>query len=250
MDASWSLGFLAEVAAIFVLAGFVKGVVGMGLPTVSLGLLAVIVGPKEAIAIMLIPSLITNIWQGVVGGALAELMRRLWSLLLAVCIGVWFGAGVLARADAGVIAGSLGVMLCLYSAVSLLTPQIPAPQHREGWLSPVIGLCNGLLTGLTGTFVVPGVPYLQALGLDRNALVQAMGILFSVSTLALAVSMTGHRILPKDLGLLSAAALVPALAGMVGGQWVRHRIPEPVFRRIVFVSLLLLGAYLMIKEFW
>lgn len=250
MDAIWTLEFLAAVAAIFVLAGFVKGVVGMGLPTVSLGLLAVAVGPKEAIAIMLIPSLITNIWQGVVGGALGALIKRLWSLLLAVCVGVWFGAGILARADAGIIAGSLGVMLCLYSAISLLTPQIPAPDRREGWLSPVIGVANGLLTGLTGTFVVPGVPYLQALGLDRNALVQAMGILFSVSTLALAVSMTGHRILPKDLGLLSAAALVPAIVGMVGGQWVRHRISEPVFRKILFWCLLAVGVYLIIKGFF
>jgi hypothetical protein len=250
VDAAWSLEFLAAVAAIFVLAGFVKGVVGMGLPTVSLGLLAVLVGPKEAIAIMLVPSLITNIWQGIVGGALVVLMRRLWSLLLAACVGIWFGAGILARADAGIIAGSLGVMLCLYSAISLLTPQIPAPGEREGWLSPVIGITTGLLTGLTGTFVVPGVPYLQALGLDRNALVQAMGILFSVSTLALAVSMTGHRILPQDLGLLSAAALVPAIAGMIGGQWVRHRIPEPLFRRIIFWSLLVLGLYLIIKGFF
>lgn len=250
MDTSWSPAFLAAVAAIFVLAGFVKGVVGMGLPTVSLGLLAVFMGPKEAIAIMLIPSLMTNIWQGAVGGAFMPLMKRLWSLLVAVCVGVWFGAGILARADAGIIAGTLGVMLCLYSAVSLLTPQIPAPGQREGWLSPVIGAANGLLTGLTGTFVVPGVPYLQALGLDRNALVQAMGILFSVSTLALAVSMTGRRILPQDLGVLSAAALVPAIAGMVGGQWVRHRIPESIFRKVVFWSLLVLGGYLIIKGFF
>ena len=76
---------------------------------------------------------------------------------------------------------------------------------------------------------------------------QAMGILFSVSTLALAVSMTGHSLLPQDLGLLSAAAIVPALAGMVGGQWLRTRIPEPVFRKIIFWSLLALGVYLVVK---
>lgn len=249
MSPTWSLEFIVVVTAIFVLAGFVKGVVGMGLPTVSLGLLAVVVGPKEAIAIMLVPSLITNIYQGVVGGAFLSLMKRLWSLLLAVCIGVWFGAGILARADAAVIVGSLGLMLFLYAAISLLTPQIPPPGKREGWLSPFIGGASGFLTGLTGTFVVPGVPYLQALGLDRNGLVQAMGILFSVSTLALGASFSGHSLLPKDLGLLSTAALAPAIIGMIGGQWVRHRIPEPVFRKVIFWSLLVLGAYLLIKSF-
>jgi uncharacterized membrane protein YfcA len=250
VTAGWSLEFLAVVSAIFVLAGFVKGVVGMGLPTVSLGLLALAVGPKEAIALMLIPSLMTNIWQAVVGGNFVSLIRRLWSLLLAVCVGVWFGAGVLARSDAAVISGGLGLMLCLYAGVSLLTPKIPPPGQREGWLSPVIGGANGLLTGLTGTFVVPAVPYLQVLGLDRNALVQAMGILFSVSTLALAASFSGHSLLPKDLGLLSTVALAPAILGMVGGQWIRSRIPEPIFRRIIYWSLLVLGVYLIIKSFF
>lgn len=249
MIATWSWEFLAVLSAIFLLAGFVKGVVGMGLPTVSLGLLAVVVGPKEAIALMLVPSLVTNIWQGAVGGAFVTLIKRLWTLLLAVCIGVWFGAGILAQADAAVIVGALGMMLCLYAGISLLTPQIPPPGQREGWLSPFIGGVSGLLTGLTGTFVVPGVPYLQALGLGRNGLVQAMGILFTVSTLALAASFAGHTLLPRHLGFLSTTAIVPALLGMVGGQWLRHRITEPVFRKIIFAGLLVLGVYLVIKSF-
>ena len=245
----WTPESIAIVTAVFLIAGLVKGIVGMGLPTVSLGLLALAFGPKEAIALMLVPSLITNIWQGVVGGALSVLLKRLWSLLAMVCVGVWVGAGILAGADAALISGGLGLMLCVYAGISLFTPQVPSPAHREKYLSPIMGGVNGIFTGLTGTFVVPGVAYLQALGLDRIALVQAMGILFTVSTIALAISLSGHNLLPQELGLLSTVALAPALAGMAGGQWVRHKLSEALFRKILYWSLAALGAYLAARAF-
>ena len=246
----WTVEAIMIVTAVFLIAGLVKGVVGMGLPTVSLGLLALAFGPKEAIALMLVPSLMTNIWQGVVGGALIELLKRLWSLLMMVCIGVWFGAGILAEADAALISGGLGVVLCCYAGICLFTPQVPSPGHREKWLSPLMGGINGIFTGLTGTFVVPGVPYLQTLGLDRMALVQAMGILFTVSTAALGFSLSGHDLLPRELGLLSTIALVPAVIGMMGGQWVRHRLSETLFRKILYWSLAVLGVYLAAGAFF
>jgi len=246
----WTIEAIVIVTAVFLIAGLVKGIVGMGLPTVSLGLLALAFGPKEAIALMLVPSLVTNIWQGVSGGELLELLKRLWSLLGMVCIGVWFGAGILAKADAALISGGLGVALCIYAGFSLFTPQVPSAGAREIWLSPIVGGVNGILTGLTGTFVVPGVPYLQVLGLDRIALVQAMGILFTVSTIALGLSLSGHNILPIELGLLSSIALVPALTGMVGGQWVRHRLSEALFRKILYWSLAALGVYLAARAFF
>lgn len=240
----WNPESIAIVTVVFLAAGSVKGIVGMGLPTVSLGLLALAFGPKEAIALMLVPSLMTNIWQAAVGGAFWPLMKRLWSLLAMVCAGVWFGAGLLADADSAWVSAALGITLCIYAAISLFTPQAPPPGHRETWISPLIGGANGVITGLTGTFVVPAVPYLQVLGLDRMALVQAMGILFTVSTLALGLSLSGHNLLPRELGVLSTIGLVPALIGMVGGQWVRQRISEALFRQILYWSLAALGIYL------
>ena len=69
------------------------------------------------------------------------------------------------------------------------------------------GATNGVLTGMTGSYVVPGVLYLQALGMPRDTFVQAMGVLFTVSTLALGASLAGYGLLPADLTGLSAAAL-------------------------------------------
>lgn len=72
------------VAAVFVLAGLVKGVIGLGLPTISMGLLALVMTPLEAAAILILPSFVTNIWQMVAGGALTRLLARLWPMMLAV----------------------------------------------------------------------------------------------------------------------------------------------------------------------
>lgn len=245
----WAPESLVIVAATFLIAGAVKGVVGLGLPTISLALLTAAFGLTEAMALMLIPSFVTNAWQGMVGGALSEVLRRLWPLLVVACLGIWMGAGILAKSDALLLSGLLGAVLCLYSLISLTSVRVPPPGAREKWLSPVIGLINGTLTGLTGSFVIPATLYLQVLGLDRNVLIQAMGVLYTVSTVALGIALAGNRLLPQDLGVVSVVAVLPALAGMVVGQRVRQSLSETAFHKVFFSSLLVLGLYIMGRAF-
>ncbi len=109
-------------------------------------------------------------------------------------------------------------------------------------------LVDQKLAGMTGSFVVPGVPYLQALALPRDALIQAMGILFTISMVSLAVSLGDHRLLSMELGALSTGAIIPALIGMVVGQKVRQRLSETAFRKVFFISLLLLGVYIVLRS--
>jgi uncharacterized protein len=243
----WTPETLLAVGLIFVLAGFVKGVAGLGLPTVAIALMAVFVGLKEGIALMVIPTIATNVWQALAGGQLVALLRRFWSLMLAAAIGAWIGAGILARTDAMLLAAMLGVLLCLYSAISLASPPLPPPGRAEPWLSPVIGVTGGVIGGMTGSYAVPGVLYLQALGLPRNALVQALGITFLVFTVALGTSLTSHGLMSSEIGFISLAATVPALAGMALGQRVRHRMSEETFRPVFFSVLLMLGAWLALR---
>jgi uncharacterized membrane protein YfcA len=244
----WSPENITIVIAVLLLAGFVKGVVGLGLPTVSLGLLTAVFGLKAAIALMLVPSFATNLVQGLVGGELRQIMYRLWLLLVVACIAIWLSSGLLAGADTAILSAVLGLSLCLYSGLSLTRPQVQAPSDKERWLSPLVGAINGGLTGLTGSFVVPGVLYLQALGFQRDVFIQAMGVLFTVSTVALAGSMSGRGLLTADLGLLSMVGLIPAFAGMYIGQKVRKRLSEERFRQIFFISVGVLGAYIIVRS--
>lgn len=239
---------LIIVILTFLLAGLVKGVIGLGLPTVSLALLTAALGLKPAMALLLVPSFITNVWQGVVGGALLQLSRRFWLMLAAICISTWFGAKILAISETALLSALLGGLLSLYAAFGLLKIHLPNPGGLEVWLSPVVGIVNGILTGMTGSFVFPGVPYLQSLGLTRDQMIQAMGILFSVSTVALAVSLHEHKLISSDLGWLSTAGVVPALIGMVLGQKLRQRLSEVAFLKVFFSAILLLGVYIILRS--
>ena len=239
---------LFAVLSTFLLAGFVKGVIGMGLPTLAMGLLGVVMAPAQAASILVVPSLVTNVWQLLAGPSFAALMRRLWSLLLGICVGTWAGSGFLTGGNVKAAALALGVILFLYGCTGFARVRLHVPAQREVWLSPLVGLVTGLITGATGVFVIPAVPYLQALGLDKEDLIQALGLSFTVSTIALGLGLIGGGVLGVSIATASLAALVPALAGMFIGQWIRLRISAEVFRRFFFFGLLALGAYIALHN--
>ena len=238
------------IALTFLLAGGVKGVVGLGLPTVSVGLLGLAMPPMQAAALLIVPSMVTNLWQLACGPRFLGLMKRLAGLLLGVVVGTllvgaWLGSDAPRQAT-----GVLGLALVAYALLGLAAIPLHLPARHEPWAGPLVGLATGALTAVTGVFVIPAVPYLGALGLQRDELVQALGLSFSASTLALAVTLGVHGDLlePQMLGA-SLLTLVPALGGMLLGQWLRQRISAALFRRCFFVGLLLLGADLAWRGF-
>ena len=177
MDAASTL---AAIAGAFLLAGFVKGVIGLGLPTVSIGLLGLLMTPAQAAAILMVPSLVTNIWQAAVGGGLFALARRLWPLLAGICIGTALGVVFLPRDDNGRATVWLGLALAVYATLGLVKVEFSVPRHAETWLGLLMGAATGAITVATGIFVMPGTPYIQSMEFDRDRLVQALGLSFTL----------------------------------------------------------------------
>lgn len=235
----------AYVVLIFLLAGAVKGVVGLGLPTVAMGLLSLRMPPAEAAAILLLPSFITNVWQLAEGPRLGTLLRRLWPTLLAIFISTILAAGVIASTKSTIASVALGGALLMYAAAGLLNFHINVSSAAERWAGPIVGVITGFITGATGTFVVPAVPYLAGLRLARDELVQALGLSFTVSTVALALGLFWHDALEFQAVSNSAIAIVPALVGMMLGGWIRRRVSPERFRRWFFVGLGLLSLHLI-----
>ena len=235
----------AYFAFIFLLAGAVKGVVGLGMPTVAMGLLSLRMPPAEAAALLLLPSFITNVWQLAEGSHLGSLIRRLWPTLLAIFVSTVVSAGVIASAKSAVAIAALGGALLLYAAAGLLNFHVNVSLHAERWAGPLVGTVTGFITGVTGTFVVPVVPYLVGLGLARDVLVQALGLSFTVSTVALGIGLLWHDALKLQAVSNSALAVMPALLGMMAGARIRRHVSPERFRRWFFVGLGLLAAHLI-----
>lgn len=232
------------IAAVFLLAGFVKGVVGLGLPTVSMGLLAVTMAPSQALAIVIVPAVVTNIWQTFVGPYLRDILRRLWPLLVGTALGIWLNRGSLTGAYAAYVPIALGVLLVIYAVIGLGKFAFALAQRHEKWVGGIVGLVTGLISAATGVQVIPSMPFLQAIGMEKDELVQALGVFFTVATMMLTVNLTSSGLLSAATAVPGAVAMACSFAGMFTGQAVRSRMPADAFRRWFLVAMIVLGVYL------
>lgn len=237
------------IAGVFLLAGTVKGVIGLGLPTVSLGLLTAFSGLETAMALMLAPSFVTNFWQAVIGGRVLAALRKTWPFMVMATVLIFPGAAIATHWDSSILTMILAILLMIYGVSGLTRPALKLPPHLDHWVGPLGGGINGILTGLTGSFVVPGALYLQARLESRDELIQAMGILFTLSTGTLALALLWHGKILPDVGFASGLSVIPAIAGMVAGRAIRERLSEVTFRKVFFAVLIVLGGYLFVPAF-
>ena len=236
---------LLLIAAAFLLAGFVKGVIGLGLPTVSMGLLAVTMQPAHALAIVIVPAIITNIWQTFVGPYLRDIIRRLWPLMVGTVIGIWLNADMLTGPYARYGTIVLGVLLVIYAIIGLNKFTFHVARRNEKWVGGIVGVITGVVSAATGVQVIPSMPFMQAIGMEKDELVQALGVFFTVATVALAFNLTASGLLTTATALPGSVAMAAAFAGMFIGQAVRSRMQPEAFRRWFLIAMILLGLYLV-----
>lgn len=246
-DSAYQLSILAATIAA---AGVIKGVTGMGLLTVAMGMLGLFMSPAAAAAILVLPSFVTNVMQMLAGPAAGRLALRLWPMLLGIVVGTAGGVVLLTRVDPATSSLALGITLIVYSGYALAAPDLALAPRHEPRLGPVVGVATGLVTGATGVFVVPAVPYLQALRLSKDELVQALGLSFTVSSVALAIGLATHGALEFEQLGVSALAIAPALLGMWIGQAIRARISARRFRQCFLAFLIGLGLELASRPFF
>ncbi len=241
-----SLSMIAAVTGSYLLAGLVKGVIGLGLPAVAIGLLGLSMPPAQAAAIIVMPALVTNIWQCAFGGNVAALISRLWPLLVGICIGTLLGAFFLPHGGTWATV-CLGALLMIYATLGLAKIHFSVPRRAENWVGMLAGIGTGLLTAATGVSAIPTVPYLQALHFERDKLVQALGVSFTVSTIALAFALSHAGEMHVTLVEASFVGLIAALVGMRFGQFIRSRVTADTFRLYFFFGLLALGVRLALR---
>ena len=129
---------------VFLFAGIVKGLVGFGMPTISLGLLTVFVGLNQAIVLILWPTLVTNIWQAFYGGHLRSLLHRFWPFFLASVLTLWFGTFMLVRLPVGAPDLVLGILMAAYAVPLLAGASFSIPEKLQTPAGVILGAINGV----------------------------------------------------------------------------------------------------------
>jgi uncharacterized membrane protein YfcA len=200
--------------------------------------------PSRALAIVIVPAIVTNIWQTFVGPYLRDIIRRLWPLMMGTVAGIWLNAGMLTGPYAPYGTIVLGVLLVIYAIVGLSKFSFNVARRDEKWMGGIVGVVTGVVSAATGVQVIPSMPFMQAIGMEKDELVQALGVYFTVATVALAFSLTGAGLLSASTALPGAIAMAAAFTGMFVGQAVRSRMQAEAFRRWFLVAMILLGLYL------
>jgi uncharacterized membrane protein YfcA len=236
----------AEIAfglAVFLLAGTVKGLVGLGLPTITIALTSLVLPLTEAIALIALPTIFTNIWQAAIGGQFWVILRRQWPLIVTLMISLYLTMWLVGQRGPNWAFLVLAAVLIVYSSLGLLRIRLHIHADLEKLLAPVIGVVSGFVAGLVGVPIIPLMPYLQGLDIKPSELVQSLGVVLCATSLTLTVSLLNFGLLDGPRAIVSAAAVVPALAGMWVGQQIRLRLSVEQFRLAVFWALLLTGLY-------
>jgi len=240
---------LAIIAFAFITGGFVKGAAGLGLPVITVAVLASVFGLKSAMALMVVPGVVTNAWQAASGEHAASVMRRISIFHIPSLITIWFGTGLLIVLDSGWLVLALGLILLAYAIVGLTGFSVQISPSKEKIIGPTFGAFCGLTTGMTGVTSTPSVIYLNGLGMPRDMFIQSMGLHFFISYLVLTAALWFRDLLNLEVGLLSVACVVPALLGMQFGRAMRSKMNEKAFKLTFYGVLMALGVYMIGREF-
>lgn len=235
------------ICIVFFCAGWVKGIVGMGLGLIGVGALGLVMHPIKAAALMAAPLIITNIWQTWDGPNLLSIFRKLALMLACACVGTILGVQFLIAAKStNWPSVTLGLVLAAYALVGLYLPHFTLASRTQTILAPFVGFITGVLSGATGIFAVPAVPYISALGFSKDELIQAIGLSFTVSTLALTLTLKTTGNFSNEMLLTSCLSVAPTFAGMYFGKNIRQRVNQAMFKKWFFVSMLLVGSYMVL----
>jgi uncharacterized protein len=241
---------LLSIATSFVIAGFVKGTTGFGFASVTTSLLVLATGSiPAAVALATIPAIISNLLVMRDANGIREAVRTYWKLYLSLFPGIALGTAALAATDGKTAAAVLGAMLVAYSCYAIARPKTVLSASSVNRLAAPTGFFTGFFHGLSGSQMLPLMPYFLSQRLDTPIYLQATNISFTLSSSAVFAGLAYHGLIDWPLTIAGAFCLVPTYAGVEAGTLVRNRLSVATFKLMVQCALILLGGGLLVKSF-
>lgn len=239
---------ISLAAAGLALSGLVKGVTGIGYATCAMPLLAMAVGLETALALVVVPALVSNIAVIASGRNLLRTVARFRLFYLAILPGIACGTLLLGQLDQRIATHGLAFLTVAYVVLAVIRPNLAMPARLEKPLALPAGFVNGVLTGLTGSQILPLVPYMLALRLDAQTQVQAINLAVAIAAVTLGAALFATGIMTPELLSLSALGALPAIAGTGAGNFLRGHLPIEALRRLTLAALLVSAVGLSGRE--
>ncbi len=242
-----TVGILVYVAAVFLATGVVKGVLGIGMPLIAIPLLAGTVGPIGAMALMAVPTVAINLWQTAQSGYMLGALKRFRAAYPLLVGGVVLGLFFLTRLDRGALFVLIGSLVVLIALSQLLPFNLAVPKHWERWCTPLVGIVSGLLGGVSSFLGPLMAMYLIALRVTKDEFVGAIALFYLIAAIPFyfGLGVGGHFGWTEFLASTAAAFLI--WLGVLVGQVLRARAPAELFRRLVLILLMIIGANMVRK---
>lgn len=237
----------AFILTAYVVAGGIKGLTGIGFSTSCLPIMALRLDLKIAIPLVIVPSIVSNLVVMLQAGRFREAVSRFWPLYLASIPGLLIGLSILVSIDVDVAKAILGLVLIAYVFWALVNKSFSLSGEWERLLKMPAGFCTGLVNGLTGSQVMPVLPYLLSLDLGKSAFIQAINISFTFSSLIMLVGMDRLGHLSLDTLLTALSGLIPVLLTVYLAGRLQKQISGSFHRTLVLSFLLVMGVILLFK---
>jgi len=245
------LGFELLIWCAFALfvAGVVKGILGIGVPVVSVSLLSLVINVPTAVALLPIPILLSNLWQSLSSGQVLRTLRRFAALIVALVVGTFVGARLLVEMDQRSLLGIVGAAVLVFAISAHFPRHLRVGPRTERWLGMPVGFIGGLLGGMTTFFGPPLIMFLFALNLEKDEFVGTISTIYLCAAIPLAAALGVVGFMGPEEYAWSTAAAVPLFLGVLAGQWLRTRISQSAFRRGLLLMLLVVGVRLIYRAF-
>lgn len=236
---------------ITVVAGFVKGATGFAMPMIMISGLGSFLSPEVAVAALIVPTVVTNVFQAFRGGVADAFQAakdfRLYIVALLAIIAV--AAKLVVTLDQNTVFLALGFTVIFFAGLLLSGVKFKLSDRNRAIYDLGFGAVSGVIGGISGIWGPLTVAYLTALDTPKKEQIMVSGVIFGLGAVTLFLAHLRSGVLNRETLPLSAALLVPSLLGLFLGQIVQDRLDQKKFRRATLVVLLIAGANL-IRRGW
>jgi uncharacterized membrane protein YfcA len=244
--AEYGTGIVTWCFLALALGGFIKGALGVGTPLLTVPMMALVLPPQMAVAIMAIPVVVANLWQFAQAGRPREAVRNFWPAFVAILIGTWVGVNILASLDDRALLILVGVAVIVFALMQASRFRLQLPDRMVKPAGLFFGGASGLIGGISSFFGPMLITYLISVrDLDKDGFVGSISFLYVSAVVPWTLMLYFYGILDGPVLLYSALATLPVTLGLVVGQRIRRHISDARFRYLI-IGILVVSAVSML----